>query len=135
MPRECVGCCRAIEEQMAPSCEYCFQCHQKRLEIDWLETKDDPEVAYQFRGWKVTAFAGRSLFDRHANWVFIEGHLGDKTIEVSLKKREGSDDEFIVVIGDKQLVVKATDYPESRAGQGRIQSSHDHLEWIDGPEE
>jgi hypothetical protein len=135
----CMGCEGPIEAEMSPNSDFCFSCNGGRMRLEAEAQDKMGEITFQFKGWKVEASAAISLFEERANWVYLDAIIGGgKTqllMEIALKKREGFEDQFLVAIGDKQIIVRAQPpNDDARYAQGIVLSQHEPLERVDGPE-
>lgn len=132
--RHC-SCC----DQMLPKESFknetgdCEKCHMKRLFIELFESPEPEHHLWKFREWSADVYDTRSLLEEEDEFLQIEVLKKNLSIDISVRKRPDSDDEFQVWVGDKQLIVKASGakkglYPDDL---GKVISIHKSNEIID----
>jgi len=109
----------------------CKECNMKRFLLEVFESPKSEEYMWEFRNWEVVAYDTKSLLQESSQYLHIKVLQKDLGINLAVAKRtsvDGSlDDEFLVWVGDRQFVVKATSEPEPRTC-GVVISSHNEME-------
>ena len=139
MERECEGCETVFTDKRyfngeLPKNAFCPLCCTERFFADVeYGNKTSKSKTWKFRsGWKVKTFNTSSLYEESSDFFHADINKGKLQLEISIKKREGSNDEFLVWIGGKQFLCKAEPKnPEAKCGIGTIVSEHTPFEILD----
>lgn len=139
MERECEDCGITFTDKRyfngkLPKNSLCPTCCSERFFADVEHgNKVSKEENWNFRpNWKAKAYNSVSVFEESFDFLHIDITQGKTELQISVKKREGSDDEFLVWIGDKQFVCKAEPTNKEAKGElGKILSEHSPFEILD----
>ena len=139
MERECEDCGVSFMDDRyfkgeLPENAFCPLCCSERFFADVDHgNKTSKEETWNFRSnWKAKVWNTSSLYEEGSDFLHIDIKQGKLELEMAIKKREGSTDEFLVWIGNKQFVCKAEQTDEdARHEQGKILSEHSPLEILD----
>ena len=139
MKRECEGCGTLFTdnryfEGKLPKNAFCPLCCSERFFADVEHgNKVLREETWKFRpNWEIKAWNASSLYEESSDFLHVNITQEKLKLEISIKKREGYDDEFLVWIGDKQFVCKAeSEDEEVKHERGKILSEHSPLEILD----
>lgn len=108
-----------------------MDCHHKRMLMDIKESKNkEKDAVFKMRpGWSFKAMANKPLFDRH--YVHLDVEYRGKTIQLSIRATENDSDDFVIAVGDKQLVVRPEILKDdARWEAGQVVETHDPL-WVE----
>lgn len=139
MERECEDCGVAFMDDRyfkgeLPENAFCPLCCSERFYADVDNThKTRKEETWNFRSnWKAKVWNTSSLYEEGSDFLHINIDKGELKLEIAVKKREGSDDEFLVWIGDKQFLCKSEAKDDgARHDQGKVLSEHSPLDILD----
>lgn len=102
----------------------CIDCCKKRFFIDMFESPKSIEQLWKFKGWSAEVYDTKSALQESEEYLHVEILKKNFRINMGIKKKDGSDDEFQIWIGDKQFVVKAEKVQEIHADCGKVVSVH-----------
>ena len=139
MERDCEDCGVSFTDNRyfkgeLPKNAFCQLCCSERFFADVDHgNKILKEETWNFRSnWNTKVWNSSSLYEESSDFIHIDIKQGKLKLEMAIKKREGSTDEFLVWIGDKQFICKAEPIDEeARHEQGKILSEHSPLEILD----
>ena len=139
MERDCEDCGITFTDNRyfkgeLPKNAFCSLCCSERFFADVDHgNKVLKEETWNFRSnWNTKVWNSSSLYEEGSDFLHIDIKQGKLELEMAIKKREGSTDEFLVWIGDKQFICKAEPIDEeTRHEQGKILSEHSPLEILD----
>jgi hypothetical protein len=110
----------------------CSDCCQKRLFIEIFESPKSINKLWKFKGWSTLVFDTKSALEENGEFLHIDVLKKDIAISIGIKKKDGSDDEFQVWVGDKQFVVKATKVTQEIDNEcGKVISTHQSKEILE----
>lgn len=118
---------------MAKTCEYCMACSGERLWAEIHAPKDPASVFKMRPGWTFRVQSNKPLFEEGLDYIHADIQYGKgKKIEISIRKKAGLNDEFILSFADKQFVVMAEPVDKNHKREhGLVISEHDPFEVID----
>lgn len=139
MERECEDCGTIFLDDRyfkgkLPKNAFCSLCCSERYFADAdHRNKVLKKESWNFRSnWKAKVWNASSLYEESSDFLHVNIKQEKLKLEISIKKREGSNDEFLVWIGDKQFLCKAeSEDEEVRHERGKILSEHSPLEILD----
>lgn len=131
--RHCTCC-----DQMLPTKSFprevgdCQDCCMKQFYIELFESPKSEHHLWKFRGWSADVFDTKSVLEEESEFLHIEVLKKNHRIDVAIKKRPDTDDEFQIWIGNKQFVVKSTKIDEeSNVDCGEVVSTHSATDILD----
>lgn len=139
MERECEGCEVVFMDNRyfkgeLPKNAFCPTCCSERFFADMDHThKSHKEETWNFRpNWKTKVWNSSSLYEEGSDFIHVDVKQGKLKLEISIKKREGFNDQFLVWIGNKQFLCKAEPKnADAKHERGEIVSEHSPLEILD----
>ncbi len=139
MERDCEDCGFTFTDNRyfkgeLPKNAFCQLCCSERFFADVEHgNKILKEETWNFRSnWNTKVWNSSSLYEEGSDFLHIDVKQEKLELQLAIKKREGSNDEFLVWIGDKQFICKAEPIDEeARHEQGKILSEHSPLEILD----
>lgn len=101
--------------------------------------KNSKEISFLLSpGWEAEVYNAPNCHEEGQDFLFVDISMnkGKKGISIGIKKRRGASDDFLVWIGDKQLVVRMEEQgdeeeEDSPTGNGVVVSTHDPKEFLD----
>lgn len=94
-----------------------------------FESPKSDQHFWKFRAWSITAFDTKSLLEEESEYFHIDVMQKNLRINLGIKKKANSEDEYLIWVGDKQLVVKATAVTpgtlELGEDSGKVLSTHE----------
>ena len=139
MERECEDCGVIFTDNRyfngkLPKNSFCPLCCSERFFADIEHgNKVLKEETWNFRpNWKTKVWNSSSIYEESFDFLHVDIKQENLKLEISIKKREGYKDEFLVWIGDKQFICKADPInKEAKHEQGKVLSEHNPLEILD----
>lgn len=139
MERQCEDCGINFTDQRhfngkLPKNALCPTCCSERFFADVEHgNKVLKEQNWKFRpNWEAKVFNSVSVFEESFDFLHVDIKQGKIELQISIKKREGFDDEFLVWVGNKQFICKAEPTNKEAKGElGKILSEHSPFEILD----
>ena len=128
--RNCTCCDKELPPASFPrEVGDCEECCAKRFLIDMFESPKSEQHYWKFRAWSTTAYDTKSLLEEESEYFHIEVMQKNLRINLGIKKKTNTEDEYLIWVGDKQFIVKATPVtPETiELGEdsGKVLSTHE----------
>lgn len=130
--RHCTCCDQMLPEVSFPRAKGdCKECCYKQLMIEIKEHPKSDYHLWRFRGWSTNVFDTRTMLEEDSEFLHVEVLQKNLKIDIAIKKKENSDDEYKVWVGDKQFVVKATKANKDTDDCGKLISTHKATDMIE----
>jgi len=119
-PRTCIACEKPIKATARSTNEYCDECNFKRFKMN-IEEPNDPISTYVLRpGWKFQISTSKDLFHDADNTVLAFIEYNGKKIDITIHKRTGIEDEFVIAVANCQITAKTMPGEDTGDGLGKI---------------
>ena len=127
--RYCECCDKELpEEKFNQEQGDCGDCCQKRAFIEIFESPKSKTELWKFKGWSALAFDTKSVLEENDEFLHVDVLKKNLKINIGIRKRDNSDDEFQIWVGNKQFVVKAEKTDEIHSDCGKVISFHESKE-------
>lgn len=142
MELECQECCTKWEHKkreddtlgfipkVCPSCALAMF----KLDMEHARINDKTRIFKMGPEWKAKVYNAANRLEEGKDFLFVELLIPKRkeSISIAVRKKAGDSDEFLVWIGDKQLVVRlGNEHDSGDFEDGIVVSSHDPLESLD----
>lgn len=134
--RECEGCLEYKTTNEFPenkTCPYCNVCWFKRMKNE-IEAPQSVPRTWKMRSlWSATVFESSMMYEEGMEFLHVDINNKRLELNIAVQKRIGANDEYIVTVGNKKFLCRATDRDDdTKFGEhGIMLSEHHPLEDMD----